>query len=101
MAIVKTWLQKLSMSGNPGCSCRIGFFPSAGSMPLPSTGIAISELIVPSAENVIEWVAFVALLERDADDRRVNADWDTCSPQEPAQQDRRDVILVDASGAAR
>src|ERR1700728_413420 len=40
---------------------------------------------VPPRHDVIERVALIALLECNADDRRVYANWDTGSPQEPTQ----------------
>ncbi|GEM_PF-6722244 len=56
---------------------------------------------MPIRADVIERVALVALLERDPGDWPVKPDRDTGAPQEPAHQDRRNVVLEDDSSAAR
>jgi hypothetical protein len=42
----------------------------------------VRQFSVPPRDNVVERVALVALLERYADNGRMNANWDTGSPQE-------------------
>jgi hypothetical protein len=53
------------------------------------------------SNDVIQGVSGVALLESDAEDGELRADWRSCATDQSAQHDRRDAVLEDHAGPAR